>query len=216
MCTKKSKFSTQWSKGFWTLLYISFFWLWFIYSYNCQRIVEVILIQSDRSFIVINMKLLMPSFSFVVLHIFISLNTFKNVPKDFPSICALKYMSVSISASWNIYFSLLIICKYRFTCLSMPVTFWLINLIKIYLIRILRGYLLRANTYFFKIIMILIYTSFMITDKMGKNDLFWLIAQWILHSDIEGSFDCVLMFSATYYCIDLMAAKTYICDPIFL
>ena len=122
----------------------------------------------DRSFIVINMKLLMPSFSFVVLHIFISLNTFKNVPKDFPSICALKHMSVYISASWNIYFSLLIIWKYRFPCLSMPVTFWLINLIKIYLIRILRGYLLRANTNFLKIIMILIYTSFMITDKMAK------------------------------------------------
>ena len=115
------------------------------------------------------MKLLMPSFSFVVLQIFISLNTFKNVPKDFPSISALKYMSVSISASWNIYFSLLIICKYRFTCLSMPVTFWLINLIKIYLIRILRDYLLRANISFLKIIMILIFISFMITDKMGKK-----------------------------------------------
>lgn len=49
-----------------------------------------------------------------------------------------------------------------------------------------------------------------------KNDLFWLTAQSILHSDTEGSFDCVLMFSPTYYCIDLMAAKTYICDLIFL
>lgn len=50
----------------------------------------------------------------------------------------------------------------------------------------------------------------------GKNDLFWLTAHWILHSDTEGSFDCVLMFSPTYYCIDLMAAKTHICDLIFL
>lgn len=53
-------------------------------------------------------------------------------------------------------------------------------------------------------------------DGEKKNDLFWLTAQWILHSDTEGSLNCVLMFSPTYYCIDLMAAKTYICDLIFL
>lgn len=56
--------------------------------------------------------------------------------------------------------------------------------------------------------MILIFLSFMITDEMEKkNDLFCLTAQWILHSDTEGSFDCVLMFSPTYYCIDLMEPK---------
>lgn len=138
------------------------------------------MIWSDRSFIVINMRLLMPSFSFVVLQIFIYLITLKNVPKDFPSISGLKYMSVSINASWNIYFSLLIICKYRFTCLSMHVTFWLINLIKIYLIRILRDYLLRANTDFLKIIMIFTFISFMITDKMGKTMTFsgWLLSEF--------------------------------------
>lgn len=80
--------------------------------------------------------------------------------------------------------------KYRFTC-QCTLHFWLINLIKIYLIRILRDYLLRANTDFFKIIMIFTFISFMITDKWGKTMTFsGLTAQWILHSDIEGSFDC--------------------------
>lgn len=51
---------------------------------------------------------------------------------------------------------------------------------KIYLIRILRDYLLRANTDFLKIIMIFTFISFMITDKMGKTMTFsgWLLSEF--------------------------------------
>lgn len=63
--------------------------------------------------------------------------------------------------------------------------------------------------------MTLRFISSMITDEMRENALSRLAAKRILIPDTHGNFDCVLMFSVAYYCTDLMAAKTYVCDLIF-
>lgn len=60
------------------------------------------------------------------------------------------------------------------------------------------------------------FISFLVTDETEKKWPF--LADCPVNSALRHwrQFDCVLMFSPTYYCINLMAAKTYICDLIFL
>ena len=93
-------------------------------------------------------------------------------------------MSVSISMFWTLVnFSLLIIWKHRFTCLSMPHFSFLayqLNQINIHLIRILETVFLEHHINFFIKIMILIFISFQLLMKW-KIKWPFLTAQWILH-----------------------------------
>lgn len=130
-------------------------------------------------------------------------------------------MSVSTSPSGTVaYFSVGIICKHRFTCLSIPNCYISVHrLVK--WTHLLNKSIQRLSS---------VGQPHQLFDKNHDPHIYFLHDHWWdgkewpwladcpvkPAADTDGSCDCVLMFSPIYCCIDLMAAKTYVCDLIFL